>query len=578
MNDNRWRVPGNAPRKARIIPSAELTRLAADLAAAELANQIELVAPVISRDVPPTKQDPKSVTISINRRLLILGAGVFTGLLFLGVAITSLFVSTNGNATTASHSPTGKQRETLSPAQRPADINANKSRSDSDVAASDATPSISPPAGAQVRNEPAEHHATPSIPSPGLRAEEFDYKQAMKGVVLLKGHKNQGSGFLLAHPNGIVVTNYHVIKENNYLLVEFHDGTRRVASHYVHLAREKDLAFLRIDDPPPSATGLILETKQPKVEAVVRAIGSPIGFKNTVTKGEVSGIRNGVEMNATLPPDSLRTLPAKSRWIQFTADISHGSSGGPLLDTNGSVVGVTTLGFASGLNFAVSALDVIEELENAGVLRSRELSSLPKTNPTPRAVAQESLAPAATRVERATGVERELAETNDAIRRQQEIERQALHDANVSRERDRIMLLIRDLRLESSQIESQGNQLITERNRTVAQGQLLQARAMQLRANSVAIQTRWAAIQEKLKFAVQYDAAGVTELRIQSSRLEAEYAAAQREFQQAQVSYFRLETAVGGLRKQIEYLANKKNEVDRQMAEFAEHYDSLGRN
>jgi tetratricopeptide (TPR) repeat protein len=86
--------------------------------------------------------------------------------------------------------------------------------------------------------------------------------------------------------------------------------------------------------------GIPLSVVDPRIGATVYAIGSPNELSSSLSQGIVSG---------------LRQLPDGNRWLQTTAPISHGSSGGPLLLTNGTLIGVTTLTVedAQNVNFAI---------------------------------------------------------------------------------------------------------------------------------------------------------------------------------------------------------------------------------
>lgn len=147
-----------------------------------------------------------------------------------------------------------------------------------------------------------------------------------------------------------IVTNYHVIYPAVSLDVRLDDGT--VASAQEVLAEDDttDLAVISIVATHKPRSVLALADATAPIGSKVYTIGSPRGMDNSLSDGLVSGYRA-----------CGRHLP----WVQITAPISPGSSGGPLLSPDGLVLGVTTasLADAQNLNFAVPAQEVTRLLE-----------------------------------------------------------------------------------------------------------------------------------------------------------------------------------------------------------------------
>ena len=146
-----------------------------------------------------------------------------------------------------------------------------------------------------------------------------------------------GSGFI-AFENNVVITNYHVIEES--FRVEAIDNKGKVYDIGSVLAydSDKDVAILKVSANIDVQPLSICDDSNIKKGEKVIAIGSPIGIQNSVSAGIYSGsILNGeIEM------------------IQFTAPISPGSSGGPLFNNNGEVIGITTGSYESGQNINVA--------------------------------------------------------------------------------------------------------------------------------------------------------------------------------------------------------------------------------
>lgn len=164
----------------------------------------------------------------------------------------------------------------------------------------------------------------------------------------------QGSGFIIA-PNR-VVTNHHVLADAASAAVSFADGGMEVAEGIVadNAARDITIVCVNTGTRAPLKLGDELSLKQGDE---VYAIGAPRGLDLSITNGIVSGFRS-----------------IKDQFLlQSTAAIAPGSSGGPLFDSNGGVIGVTTslLTDSPGIYFSVGIGDV------ARIMRSASTIALP---------------------------------------------------------------------------------------------------------------------------------------------------------------------------------------------------------
>ncbi len=160
--------------------------------------------------------------------------------------------------------------------------------------------------------------------------------------------RGSGSGFVWDE-SGLIVTNYHVIAGAHRLTVTLQDQSEHDAE-IVGLAPSKDLAVLRITEPPDDLVSLPLgDSSELSVGRKVLAIGNPFGLDTTLTTGVVSAL--GREIKA---PGN-RTIRGV---IQTDAAINPGNSGGPLLNSLGQLVGVNTAiyspsGASAGIGFAI---------------------------------------------------------------------------------------------------------------------------------------------------------------------------------------------------------------------------------
>ena len=161
----------------------------------------------------------------------------------------------------------------------------------------------------------------------------------------------QGTGFLVS-TDGRIVTNYHVIKGASSAIVKLPDGAFYDVDGVAAFDKARDLAVIKAHGQNFRVVTLGNSDRVQVGEEIV-AIGSPLSLESTVSSGIVSGIRTIEEEGGT--------------FLQVTAPMSPGSSGGPVFDMEGEVVGITTLYLEGGenLNFAIPINDA-KRLLSAG--------------------------------------------------------------------------------------------------------------------------------------------------------------------------------------------------------------------
>ena len=141
----------------------------------------------------------------------------------------------------------------------------------------------------------------------------------------------QGSGFVI-DDQGHIVTNDHVVEGATAMSVIFNDGTRATAK-LVGADASSDLAVIKVDGGPKVTPLQFADSGDVRVGDPVVAISSPFGLENTTTAGIVSAL------NRTIQSINGYTIAGV---IQTDASINHGSSGSPLLDDQGHVIGVNS--------------------------------------------------------------------------------------------------------------------------------------------------------------------------------------------------------------------------------------------
>jgi serine protease Do len=201
----------------------------------------------------------------------------------------------------------------------------------------------------------------PEFPEDSPFGELFKYffEQEENGDPGYHDAKSLGSGFIISK-DGYVMTNYHVIKDGDEIIVRLSDR-RELKAEIIGVDPRSDVALLKID-----ATGLpvarIGKSSDLEVGEWVLAIGSPFGFDHSATAGIVSAKGRSLPRENYVP------------FIQTDVAINPGNSGGPLFNQEGEVVGVNSqiysrTGGYMGLSFAIPievAMDVAEQLKTSG--------------------------------------------------------------------------------------------------------------------------------------------------------------------------------------------------------------------
>jgi len=203
-------------------------------------------------------------------------------------------------------------------------------------------------------------------------------------VVKIEVKGGGGSGVLFT-PDGLILTNCHVVERTGDLSVVMPDG-RSARADVVGQDADTDLAVVRIEAsagaPLPWAT--LGDSRAVRVGQMAIAIGNPYGFNHSVTAGVVSALGRSLRARSGRLMDDI---------IQTDASLNPGNSGGPLVTSRGEVIGVNTAMIlpAQGLCFAIAsntARFVASALIRDGRIRRSYIGVAGQSVPIPRAVAR----------------------------------------------------------------------------------------------------------------------------------------------------------------------------------------------
>ena len=210
----------------------------------------------------------------------------------------------------------------------------------------------------EAENTPEQQQLPEGMPP---EMEEF-FKRFLNeqgGGAVPKDTSSLGSGFIIS-PDGYVLTNHHVVKDADEIVVKFSDR-RELLAKVIGSDARTDVALLKVEakDLPAVTIG---EPNKLQVGEWVLAIGSPFGFEQSVTAGIVSAKGRSLPGGNYVP------------FIQTDVAINPGNSGGPLFNMEGKVVGINSqiysrTGGFMGLSFAIPmdvVMNIVDQIKTTG--------------------------------------------------------------------------------------------------------------------------------------------------------------------------------------------------------------------
>lgn len=186
----------------------------------------------------------------------------------------------------------------------------------------------------------------------------MDVKRAVYLVSTTKEYgTSQGSAFVV-HPSGLAVSNYHVFENASDVIVYNDCEEQYLVTEILEFSEEQDFILFRIGPNAGDLPYVRLAGALPEVGSECFTVGNPKGLTQSLSDGVVSAFRE------------------EQRLLQTTTEITHGSSGGPLFNELGEVIGITSGGFRrSNLNFAINIQSLpLEKYLESPAERSADMS------------------------------------------------------------------------------------------------------------------------------------------------------------------------------------------------------------
>ncbi|MCB2298450.1 trypsin-like peptidase domain-containing protein [Clostridium tagluense] len=178
-----------------------------------------------------------------------------------------------------------------------------------------------------------------------------------------------GSGFIV-NSNGVVVTNFHVIKDCSYANVTLQNGTKYEVKSVLNYNEKQDIAILQLSNSTNLNIVKLGDSNTMEIGDNVVAIGSPEGYENSLSTGIISGINRKSD---------------RGNDFQTTASISHGSSGGALFNAYGDIIGITYAGYdlAGDIGFVIPINEVNPLLNSSNEKTLMEIKNKMTSKPIP---------------------------------------------------------------------------------------------------------------------------------------------------------------------------------------------------
>ena len=202
------------------------------------------------------------------------------------------------------------------------------------LAACNTAPNFSAKESTQEGSIQSECETQTEVPQPMTAEEIYDLISPSVVEIQAEGDLTSSSGTGFFIDSDIIATNYHVIEDCTSATIILHDGSKHTVEKILGYNQEKDIALLSVS----YDNGIPLTFRNSKIKTgeTVFAIGNSLGFLGgSLSDGIVSTAERKIDNHT---------------YIQTTASVTHGNSGGPLVDQFGEVIGIISAGFGNGLD------------------------------------------------------------------------------------------------------------------------------------------------------------------------------------------------------------------------------------
>ena len=197
---------------------------------------------------------------------------------------------------------------------------------------------------------------------------------ALQSVVMIESRGNLGTGFIAGSQN-YIFTNRHVVGSFKKVDVTYFDGVK-LEGDVVFRGYDSDFAMIKVNRSQEIPPLPLCYNVYPNPAEDVVILGNPLGLANTVSRGIVSAVRSSPG------GDRISNIPEGVTLIQTDASVNPGNSGGPMINSQGEVIGIVTYrhSFGEGLGFAMSIIDVLESLDVQKPTQSADTAMTPCGN------------------------------------------------------------------------------------------------------------------------------------------------------------------------------------------------------
>jgi S1-C subfamily serine protease len=381
-----------------------------------------------------------------------------------------------------------------------------------------------------------------------------------------------GSGFFV-QDDRTLVTSLHVVRGALTIQVDTRSRKSLPCNRFIAISEQYDLAVLRVGEKSAGAV-LQLSAAPPKQGADVFTYGSPRDLEGTFSTGVVSALRADLSSLGLATTSEL----GEAKRIQFTAAISPGNSGGPLVDAQGKVVGIveSKIGSVEAGNFAIDAGHLLELLDGVAPGWSQPIAKLPSRHAvipavTPVDVIAAELSKATEAADRRS---QELRDSiRDSARAHKEVEEKVSKSADRRARLAALDGLIREGNLALQRVESEGTGLTAQHGQVQAEGAAIFQSGQSINAQIDSVRFSIAGLENEIIARANAqgnsgDPRGPGALEADLYRLRTQRDQLLNEARHLELRYLQLVRQAQSLQGQIRYKLDERQHIQIQLGEL----------